>query len=242
VVVLENHSYDQVRGNPDAPFINMLAEEGLTLTQSYAVTHPSQPNYLALFSGSTQHVGDDSCPHTFNTSNLASELLAAGDTFVGYSESLPRAGYSGCSFAEYARKHNPWADFRNLPPSVNQPMTAFPTSLDLLPSVSFVIPNLQHDMHDGTVAGADNWLRSYLSAYASWSYTHNSLLIVTSDEDDETSADHILTILSGADVESGTDSERVDHYTLLRGLEDLFGLPLIGHSANAAPLIGAWQR
>ena len=54
VVVMENHGYSDVIGNPQAPFLNSLAQQGLSLTQSYAVTHPSEPNYLALFSGSTR--------------------------------------------------------------------------------------------------------------------------------------------------------------------------------------------
>src|SRR5262249_11245821 len=85
-------------------------ERRAVFTRAFAETHPSQPNYLALFSGSTQGVTDDSCPHTFAADNLARALLDAGRTFTGYSEGLPSPGYSGCSSGSYARKHNPWAD------------------------------------------------------------------------------------------------------------------------------------
>jgi len=66
VVIEENHGYSQIIGSPQAPYINTLATQGALFTKSYALTHPSQPNYLGLFSGSTQGITDDSCPHTFS--------------------------------------------------------------------------------------------------------------------------------------------------------------------------------
>jgi hypothetical protein len=89
LVVMENHSYGDIIGNPAAPFINGLARRGALFTQSFAVTHPSEPNYLALFSGSTHGVTDDSCPHVYHAPNLASDLAAAGKSFTGYAEGLP---------------------------------------------------------------------------------------------------------------------------------------------------------
>ena len=80
---MENRSYDDIIGNPRAPYINELAAGGALFTQSYAVAHPSQPNYLALFSGSTQGIHDDSCPHTFDGPNLGRSLVDAGRSFVG---------------------------------------------------------------------------------------------------------------------------------------------------------------
>jgi acid phosphatase len=79
--------------------------------------------------------------------------MAAGRSFVGYSDSLPSVGFTGCSSGPYARKHNPWVDFPALAAAVNQPMTAFPSNLGELPDVSFVVPNLDHDMHDGSISG-----------------------------------------------------------------------------------------
>jgi hypothetical protein len=76
VVVMENHSYADIIGNPTAPFINTLAARGALFTRSYAVTHPSEPNYLALFSGSTQGIADDGCPYRFSAPNLAADLMA----------------------------------------------------------------------------------------------------------------------------------------------------------------------
>jgi acid phosphatase len=241
VVVLENASYDQVVGRPEAPFLNSIEQTGAVFTQSFAITHPSQPNYLALFSGSTQGITDDSCPHTFATGNLGRSLLDAGRTFAGYSEDLPSVGYSGCSAGQYARKHNPWVDFSNLPASVNRPMSAFPSDPATLPTVSFVIPNLDHDLHDGTLAQADQWLRDHLGGYASWAPKHNSLLVITNDEDDFTDVNRIATMIVGAHIVPGHFSQRIDHYSLLRMVEDAYGLPRLGASARAQAITGIWS-
>ena len=241
VVVLENTSYDQLVGRREAPFLNSLERSGAVFTQSFAIAHPSQPNYLALFSGSTQGVADDSCPRTFTTRNLGRSLLDAGLTFAGYSEDLPSVGYAGCSAGQYARKHNPWADFSNVPTSANRPMSAFPADPAELPTVSFVIPNLAHDLHDGTLAQADQWLQDRLGGYAAWVREHNSLLVVTNDEDDFTGVNRIATVIVGAHVVPGRYPMRIDHYALLRVIEDAYRLPRLGASAHARPITAIWS-
>ncbi|HEX8079050.1 MAG TPA: alkaline phosphatase family protein [Jatrophihabitans sp.] len=240
VVVMENHSNTDVIGNPAAPYINSLAATGANFSQSYALTHPSQPNYFALFSGSLQGVDDNSCPHTFSTPNLGAALIAKGLTFKGYSESMPYNGYTGCSSGAYVRRHNPWVNWTNVPAASNLTLNAFPTDYNELPTVSFVIPNLDNDMHDGTVAEGDSWLKSHLDGYIRWARTHNSLFILTFDEDDNNSGNRIPTVFVGAQVKPGIYSERIDHYNVLRTLEDAYGLPYAGASANAAPITGVW--
>ncbi|OAB38269.1 hypothetical protein PMSD_07860 [Paenibacillus macquariensis subsp. defensor] len=82
VVVEENHSYKQIVGNKKAPFMQSLMERGTLFTNAHGITHPSQPNYLAMFSGSTQGIKDDSCKGPFTAENLASELLRAKYSFI----------------------------------------------------------------------------------------------------------------------------------------------------------------
>ena len=241
VVILENHAYSQIVDARDAPFLKALAASGAVMTQSYAITHPSQPNYLALFSGSTQGLTDDSCPHSYSGSNLASALIATGRSFAGYSDSLPSVGFTGCSSGPYARKHNPWVDFPGLLPSVNQPMTAFPSNFGGLPDVSFVVPNLDHDMHDGSISEGDQWLQTHLGDYSRWAAEHDSLLIVTADEDDEGHANRIPTIFVGAHIRPGPSAIRTDHYGLLRTLLASFGLPAFGQAIDARPITGIWS-
>jgi PKD repeat protein len=240
IVVEENRGFGTVLGSPNAPFINSLAAAGADFTQSFAETHPSQPNYLALFSGSTQGLTDDSCPHTYTAGDLGSQLIAAGFGFAGYSESLPSVGYTGCGSGKYARKHAPWVNFSNLAASTNQPFTAFPTDYSLLPEVSFVIPNLDNDMHDGTVAQGDQWLQNNLGGYITWAQTHNSVFVLTFDEDEGTSPNQIPTIITGQGVVPGSYAETINHYNLLRTLEDAYGLAPLGAAASAAPIVDIW--
>ncbi|MFL6164612.1 MAG: alkaline phosphatase family protein [Jatrophihabitantaceae bacterium] len=243
VVVEENHSYADIIGNPAAPYLGSLAGGGALFTQSFAITHPSEPNYLALFSGSTQGLTNDSCPHSFTTANLGGQLIGAGLSFAGYSESMPSAGYLGCSNGPYARKHNPWVNFPStVPAAANLPLSAFPADFSALPTVSFVIPDLTDDMHDGSVATGDSWLKAHLGGYARWAMTHHSLLIVTWDEDDSSANNHIPTIFYGQQVKTGRYAERITHYRVLRTLQDAYGLAGVGNSVPAAPVTDSWQH
>ncbi|TDF92822.1 acid phosphatase [Paenibacillus piri] len=241
VVVEENHSYNQIVGSPDAPYIQSLIQGGALFTNAHGVTHPSQPNYLALFSGSTQEVTDDGCKKPFTAQNLATELLNAKLTFTGYSEDLPEVGYTGCSSKGYARKHNPWVQFTNVPQELNQPFSQFPQDFTNLPNVSFVIPNHQDDMHDGSVKQADDWLKTNLESYVTWAQTHRSLLIVTWDEDDFAKANHIPLIIVGPMVKPGQYSEYVDHKNVLRTIEDVYRLPLLRDIQQIQPIISIWK-
>ncbi len=241
VVIEENHGYSQIIGSPQAPYINTLASEGALFTNSHAITHPSEPNYLALFSGSTQGITDDSCPHSFSAVNLGSELIAAKKTFTGYAEGLPSTGSTVCTSGEYARKHAPWTDFSNAPSADNKPFSSFPTNFSSLPTISWVVPDLLDDMHDGTIQQADSWLQTHLQAYATWAKTHNSLLIVTWDEDQGTTANQIATIFVGPMVKPGKYSENINHYSVLRTLEAIYGLPYAGKSASVTTITDVWQ-
>ncbi len=243
VVVFENHARDQVLGSPDAPFLTGLATTGVNLTRSHGVTHPSQPNYLALFSGSTQGVVDDTCPHAFTTPSLASQLLASGRTFVGWSEGLPNAGSDRCGSALYARRHAPWTNFTNLPQSqVGRPLSELPTDYTRLPTVSWVIPDVCHDMHSCPVTTGDAWARAQLGGYARWARTHNSLLVVTFDEDDANGGtNHVSTVLSGDHLVPGKNGQAVDHYVVLRTIEAFYGLTPLGGAAQSRPLTGVFR-
>lgn len=249
IVIEENHGYAQIMDpRNSASYIHALAKRGLLLTASYGVTHPSQPNYLALFSGSTQGVRDDACLGSFDSDNLASSLLAGGYSFATYSESLPATGDLGCASGPYQRKHNPAANWQGtrLPAAINRRFADFANlprgDFSRLPTVSFVIPNLDNDMHDGSFAAADAWLKTHIAPYADWAMRHNSLLILTWDEDDFRGDNRIVTILAGQMVKPGTSAQRIDHYSVLRTLLDFYGLPALGASRAAEPISGAWKR
>jgi acid phosphatase len=242
VVIFENKEEKQVQASSDAPYFNALAAKGASFTNWAAITHPSQPNYLAMFSGSTQGVTGDGCldAGAFPGPDLGGELIAAGKSFAGYAEAMPSAGYTGCASGKYAAKHNPWKDFSDVPASSNLTFAAFPSDYSKLPTVSFVVPDMCDDMHDCPVATGDAWLKAHLSAYADWATSHHSLLVVTWDEDDFTEANVIPTTIVGAGVKPGVYPQKVDHYAFLRTLEDMYRLPHAGASAQAAPMTGMW--
>lgn len=297
VVIEENHSFGDIIGNPSAPNINALAGQGANIvnattdprgntTGSHAVRHPSQPNYLELYSGSNQgtlqdgHPGSTteplSSPPPFTTPNLGASLRNAGFSFATYSQSLPSVGFDGDSAGEYMRKHNPVTNWVNdinptlnqYPSSLNQPFTTFqqiassPGGFANLPTVSFVVPDQTYDMHDGTIQQADQWLKAnIIDTYLPWAIAHNSLLIVTWDEDgDNTATNQIPTIFAGAKVKPGAYTESnlnannphigsptdpgiqtptgtaMNHYNVLATIENACGLPQIGGSFNRRPV------
>jgi acid phosphatase len=239
IVMLENKPYDAVIGDPRTPWLTALARRQANLAGFYGETHPSQPNYLALFSGSTQGVTDNNCPHDLgNRPNLGRQLIDAGYTFSGFAEGLPAPAYRGCATGTYVRRHVPWVNFANIPRASQQPYTAFPRDYRKLPTLAFVVPNLCHDMHDCPKARSDAWLRAQFASYVTWATTHNSLFIVTFDEDNKTDGNHIPTIVAGAHVRPGTYRTRMDHYDLLRTLQDMYHLPPLGFAAKRSAIGG----
>ena len=268
IVIEENKDYGQIVGSPIAPYLNSLIAQGALLTHSYALHHPSQPNYLEFFSGDRQGVFDDTCQPQFSAPNLASNLLKNNLRFAGYAEDLP-ANHQVCTQGLYAKKHCPWLDFTDVPDSVSLDASDFPiddAGFTNLPTVALVIPNLMHDMHfvpsvSKTIAqqvrNGDAWLKRKFEGYVKWAKTHNSLFIVTWDEDNATymlpknetqqitttpPRNHIATILVGAMIKPGaTSSQRYTHYDLLRTIEDMYGLPLLGGSQHAKDIADIWK-
>lgn len=270
IVIEENRTLTQILGDlVNAPYINSLAAGGVQLSSMFGLEHPSQPNYLQLFSGSDQGVTNDSLPpgfsvtptatYPFRTANLGAEILDAGFTFAGFSEELETAGtgdwadydphtasHPGIS---YRRKHNPWANWVaktnpipafQLPASVNRAFTQFPKDFAQLPTVSFVIPTQDHDMHDGSRKEGDDWLKANLGDYAAWARTNNSLLIITWDEDDSNEDNRIPTVFYGAGLRNGSVVRGTwTHHNMLRTLEEMYGTAThAGSAAQVRPIVG----
>ncbi len=129
-----------------------------------------------------------------------------------------------------------------MPAIANRPYTDFPADYTTLPAVSFVVPNLDDDSHDGTVDASDQWLEDHFAGYVQWAKTHNSLLIVTYDEGDLSDAtNHSITIFSGAKVTTGQYSNTINHYNVLRTIEDAYGLSPLANAASAAPIDYIWN-
>ncbi|HEX6791656.1 MAG TPA: alkaline phosphatase family protein [Candidatus Krumholzibacteria bacterium] len=242
VIIMENHGYDEVR---TLSYTSKLIARSATLTQSYAVTHPSLPNYIALWSGSTLGVTDDNCPpggSPFSAANLGQACEKAGVTWRTYCEDLPSAGWAGCSSGGYRRKHAPWTDFGNLDHGNEHPYAdlAQDIAANRLPALSFVVPNNCNSTHDCSLTVGDAWLAANVPALLSAIGPHG-LLIVTWDEDDNSTGNHVLTVLAGPTVKAGARySTTVNHYNVLRTICDALGVAPMAKAATAAPIDGVW--
>ena len=129
----------------------------------------------------------------------------------------------------------------------------FPSDYSKLPTVAIVIPNLEHDMHDGSVQAGDAWLQEHVDSYYRWARQHNSLLILTFDESAHGKAgltdpaatasvdqNRVVTILAGAHIKPGDYAEGagVTHVNLLRTLEAMYKLNPSGHQQQNAAAAG----
>lgn len=244
LVIFENHSYSEIVGSASAPYLTSLAHAWANMTDSHAVTHPSEPNYLALFSGSTQGVSGDPCPvGPFSATSLGAQFLKARMTFTGYAQSMPSVGFMGCqadpdhlpSGYLYMRKHVPWTNFTDIPKSDSKP---YPGPLKSAPSTfTWITPNMCNDMHDCSIKTGDTWASKNLPALIAWDKANSGVLIVTFDEDDGSMGNQIPTILAG-NVNPGQYDQNITHYSVLRTIENVFGLPALGNAKTASPISG----
>ena len=245
VVVMENRNFSDVRNEP---YTASLIASGTLFSNSYALTRPSQPNYLALWSGSTMGVDSNDCPapgSPYTTENLGHAVEAAGLTWRAYSEHLPTAGSSVCEAGDddlYTRKHCPWTNWSNLNHKNERPYSHLRADIlaRRLPNLAFVIPNNCNNTHDCSIATGDDWLSRNLPAMIS-AVGNRGLVILTYDEDEDGS-NHILTVFAGGSVRAGyVHDERITHYTVLRTITDALGLRPFGRATSEPAMVGPWR-
>jgi phosphatidylinositol-3-phosphatase len=249
VVVMENHSYKNIWNRSSTPYITSLGSIYARATNYHAIRHPSLPNYLDMIGGSNYGITNDCKPSSschINAQNLADNLEAKGLTWKGYMESMP----SNCSLTSkgnYAPKHNPFVYFDDIRTNeerceshvvpfsdlANDLVTAATT-----PNYAMIVPNKCHSMHDCTVHTGDTWLKNNLPAVleSPACTVERCLLILTWDEDDGHSHNQVLTIFAGSAAKTGGVSSPMayTHFSLLRTVEDIFGLPTLTSRDEAA--------
>jgi phosphatidylinositol-3-phosphatase len=216
IVMEENHSYSDVIGNPQMPYLNSLAKTYSSAPAYYADTHPSIGNYFMLTTGQII-TNNDGYMGTVSVDNVVRELLAAGKTWKEYSEAIPYQGYYGGDDGEYAERHNPlsyMSDVRNSPAQQQNlvPFTQLATDIadHALPNYGFIVPDLLDDAHDGTLAMADAWLQTNIApllASPDFNTPGGGLLIIAFDESEDSDTQygggHVSWVAVGPDVNMG---------------------------------------
>jgi hypothetical protein len=245
---MENKEYGSIVGNSSAPYLNSLISQYGLATTYYAVSHPSEPNYLALFSGSTQGVKDDGI-YNLSATNLGDQLEAKGKTWRVFAENVPPNCYAGSTasggvdgLGTYARKHEPAISFTDI--SGNSARCAnisdFSHFSAAAADFAMIAPNLCNDMHDCTVAVGDAWLQSWLPSQilntAAWASGKNVLFIVWDEGKTQVmGGGHVpALVVSNALLSAGFQSGIAhNHYSLVRTIEDAWGLGCLNNTCTA---------
>lgn len=243
---LENTDYDKAAGDPNLAW---LATKGITLSNKFAVTHPSEPNYCAAIGGDYFGMDNDNFNEVpSNISSIVDLLEAKGISWGHYQEDMPYSGFEGFSWVnqqtganDYVRKHNPAILYDSVTSSTQRlsqikNLTMFFSDLkaDKLPQWMFITPNMTSDGHDTTVTQAGTWTRNFLEPLLNdKNFMKNTLVLVTFDENHTyTNQNKILGILLGDAVPSQyvgtTDDSYYNHYSEIATVEANWGLDTLG--------------
>jgi hypothetical protein len=261
LIVLENRDFASAMDSNSMPNLEALAQKNVLLSNYFAASHPSLPNYIALVSGSTQNITSDCRDCFVNQPNLADEIQASGRTWKAYLESMPSPCFVGDA-TQYAQKHNPLLYFDSIRLNTTRcnysivPLTQLDGDLSAkqLPNFSFIMPNLCNSGHDCSAATADKWMGDMVSKLrASPALGQNSLIIITFDEansKDKTSCcglgkggGKVATVLISPLAKAGfTDDTAYSHYSLLKTILTAWNLPSLGKTDNSTiePIVAPW--
>lgn len=247
-VVLENTDYSSAMTQPE--FV-ALTKKGLLFTNFSGEAHPSQPNYIAMIAGDSLGVANDN-PVNINSRHLGDLLEAANMDWRVYAEDFPGNCFNGATQGNYARKHNPFISFTNVSRDSQRckkivDASAFDRDLaaDQLPEYSMYIPNLRDDGHNTGSDFSSKWFASkFASLINSADGLQDTLLVVTFDESENRRSNKIFTVILGGSVRAGiTNNQTLNHISLLKLIEDEWGLGNLGRADATAPVIdGIWNH
>jgi hypothetical protein len=247
LVVEENHSFTEVIGNSSMPYLNGLASKYALAKQYFANAHPSIPNYLMLTTGQMETLNDN-FSGTIGDDNVVRELVSVGKAWKTYQESIPSAGYLGGDAPPYVRRHNPFSLLSDVQNSTTQaanivPFTQFATDLanNSLPNFSFIVPDVNNDAHDGTLATADSWLQSNMAPLiASSTFQSGGLLVILFDEGELSDFNHgggqVAAVIVSSNGKPNFQSQTLyQHQSTLRLVLEALGVKKFPGQAATAP-------
>ena len=249
VIVMENHGYGQVIGSSRAPYTNSIGRTYAVAANYFAVAHPSLPNYLALVGGATFGITDDCTDcHVPHAPSLANELDGAGISWTDYQEGMPSACFTGADDAsgQYAKKHNPFIYFdavANNPVLCSHIVPATSLAADIadrrLPAFTWITPNLCNDTHDCSVQTGDTYLAGLVPGLLQALGPHGVLFLLWDESPDSDTSGccgakeaggHVPAIVAGEGArKAATSSVAYNHYSVLRTIEDNWGLTQLGN-------------
>ena len=252
VIVMENYSYSDILNSPQAGYIQSLRSQGATAGSYFAIEHPSLPNYAELTSGqSFPNAGTNCSPSTTCQStaiNIGDRVEAAGKSWKAYEESMGapcRTTDSGL----YTTRHDPFVYYTDITGNASRcqahvvdysNLATDLASAGTTPDYVFITPNACNDMHDCPIANGDGWLASNVpTILGSPAFTtQRSLLILVWDEGDNSPSNQVAMIAVGYGVKTGYTSSTVyNHYSLLRTVEDGWGLAtMTGNDGGATAM------
>jgi hypothetical protein len=253
LVLEENHSFSDVIGNSGMPYLNGLASQYGVGTQYYANAHPSISNYFMLTTGRLETNSND-FSGTISDDNVVRELVKANKTWRAYVESLPGVGYTGGDAYPYFKHHDPFVYLSDvIGTSQANNVVPFPQlSADLssnnLPDFSFIIPNVLDDAHDGTLAGADQWLRTKIDPLIkSSAFQSGAVLAIVFDESQDSDLSHggghVPFVIVGPQIKNGFRSSTFyQHQSTLRLVLSSLGVRSFPGAAASAPDMGEFFK
>jgi hypothetical protein len=247
VIVMENREYGSIVGNPAASYVNQLIDRYGLAAAYTAVAHPSEPNYLALFSGSTHGIRDDGV-HDLSGRNLADQLEEHGRTWRVFAENVPGGCFTRAvahggpdGIGTYARKHEPAISFTDISGDPARCAAIRPFD-DFSPSAAdfeLIVPNMCHDGHDCSTAQADAFLHGFVPRILDSPAMDDGVIFLTWDEGTTGAGGggRVATVVIGPSVRPGFRSTvSHSHYSLLRTIQAAWRLGCLNESCQANDL------
>ncbi len=249
---MENEESTSIIGNGAAPYLNSLAQSHGLAASYYAISHPSLPNYLALTAGSTFGISSDCTTCYVNATNVADQVEASGRSWKAYMESMPSSCYVGDAYP-YMQKHDPFIYYDDIRTNGARcaahvvPFTQLSSDLSAgtVPNFAWITPNMCNDMHDCSIGTGDAWLANVVPGIlASSAFTNGGVLFITWDEGSSSAGccgnafgGQVATLVIAPNTVAGLRSTTNEtHYSLLRTIEDSWGLSPLGQANNATAM------
>ena len=263
MVMMENTDFPAVMGSSYAPFINSLAQRGTLLANYNGVYHPSDENYIAIAGGDDFVSGAIYFPDIKITArHLGDELEAVGKTWKAYEQGMSTpCNTKNNADTYYEPDDAPFINFTNISGNPTRCAAHLFDAAQLVTDLASTAttPNFAwiaaDDYDDGEASGngsstsvgvQDNWLQQTLQPlFASPAWTQQrSLLMLTWDESETTSNNHVAAIVVGSPGTTGSgalSAASYNHYSTGRTIEGALGLPaLTANDAYATPINDAF--